>query len=144
MEITKATATSTLAAAIHNLSLSSLSSTIRPRPRPYSHSGFSKFPLVSRPTSLTATCSLPNETTTSSEWLNYVLFRVLWTGFWLFLLSFVVFCLPNYSHWVRLLCTATKVAGADTSLQVKVDFPLLFIYPFEYFTFALELKWLCF
>ncbi|KAJ6959596.1 probable inactive shikimate kinase like 1, chloroplastic isoform X2 [Populus alba] len=79
MEITKATATSTLAAAIHNLSLSSLSSTIRPRPRPYSHSGFSKFPLVSRPTSLTATCSLPNETTTST----------------------------------------TKVAGADTSLQVK-------------------------
>lgn len=95
MEITKATATatSTLAAAIHNLSLSSLSSTIRPRPRPYSHSGFSKFPLVSRPTSLTATCSLPNETTTSSEWLNYVLFRVLWTGFWLFLLFVVVFCL---------------------------------------------------
>ncbi|KAG6741584.1 hypothetical protein POTOM_054853 [Populus tomentosa] len=85
MEITKATATSTLAAAIHNLSLSSLSSTIRPRPRPHSHSSFSKFPLVSRPTSLTATCSLPNETTTSSE----------------------------------LLCTATKVAGADTSLQVK-------------------------
>lgn len=96
MEITKATATSTLAAAIHNLSLSSLSSTIRPRPRPHSHSSFSKFPLVSRPTALTATCSLPNETTTSSESLNYVLFHVLWTGFWLFLLSFVVFCLSKF------------------------------------------------
>ncbi|KAB5516219.1 hypothetical protein DKX38_026867 [Salix brachista] len=75
MEITTATAT----AAIPNLSLSSFFSTIKPRPRPYSHSRFSKFPIVSRPTPLTTTCSLRNETTTST----------------------------------------TKVAGDDTSLQVK-------------------------
>ncbi|KAJ6290106.1 hypothetical protein OIU77_001969 [Salix suchowensis] len=79
MEITTATATATLAAAIPNLSLSSLSSTIKPRPRPHSHSRFSKFPIVSRPTSLTTICSLRNETATST----------------------------------------TKVAGDDTTLQVK-------------------------
>ncbi|CAK7328369.1 unnamed protein product [Dovyalis caffra] len=63
MGITTATAT-TLAATIHNRSLISLSSTIKPRL--HSPSVLSKFPIVSRTKSLTTTCSLPTETTTSA------------------------------------------------------------------------------